>query len=79
MIIALNTLSAEALHGIIETFILREGTDYGEIEISLGEKITQVKQQLVLGNLVIVYSELHQTVNIMAKEQFSNDAPEPSA
>jgi len=72
MIITLNDLSPTALHGIIEAFILREGTDYGEIEISLDEKIAQVKQQLVLGNLVIVYSELHQTVNIMTKEQFTN-------
>jgi len=72
MIITLNDLSPAALHGIIEAFILREGTDYGKIEISLDEKIAQVKHQLVLGNLVIVYSELHQTVNIMAKEQFSN-------
>ena len=71
MIIAIEDLSQQALYGVIEAFILREGTDYGEIEISLDEKIAQVHQQLVLGNLVLVFSELHQTVNIMPKEQFT--------
>jgi hypothetical protein len=72
MIIAIKDLSQQALYGVIEAFILREGTDYGEIEISLDEKIAQVHQQLVLGNLVLVFSELHQTINIMSKEQFNN-------
>jgi len=71
MIIAIEDLSQQALYGVIEAFILREGTDYGEIEISLDEKIAQVHQQLVLGNLVLVFSDLHQTVNIMPKEQFA--------
>ena len=73
MIINIDDLSQQALYGVIEAFILREGTDYGEIEISLDEKIAQVHQQLVLGNLVLVFSDLHQTVNIMSKEQFSDE------
>ncbi|MBL4910838.1 MAG: YheU family protein [Alteromonadaceae bacterium] len=72
MIIPVDNLSQQALYGVIESFILREGTDYGEIEVSLDEKIAQVHQQLVLGNLVLVFSELHQTVNIMSTEQFNN-------
>lgn len=72
MIIPINALSDEALYGVIEAFILREGTDYGEIEISLDEKIAQIKQQLMLGTLILVFSELHQTVNIMSRDQFSD-------
>jgi len=71
MIIPITALSNEALHGVIEEFILREGTDYGEVEMSLYEKIDQIKQQLTLGGLVLVFSELHQTINIMSKDQFS--------
>jgi uncharacterized protein len=70
MIIPIDNLSEHALNGIIEAFILREGTDYGEFEVSLDEKIAQVKQQLVLSSLVLVFSELHQSVNIMPKERF---------
>jgi len=72
MIVPINALSEDALNGVIESFILREGTDYGEIEMSLNEKIAQIKQQLMLGTLILVFSELHQTVNIMPKDQFTN-------
>ena len=35
MIIAVSDLSQEALYGLVEAFVLREGTDYGELEFSL--------------------------------------------
>ena len=69
MIIPVTEISDVALNAIIESFVLREGTDYGEYEISFAEKIAQVKKQLTLGLLVLVFSELHQTVNIMSKDK----------
>ena len=36
-----NQLSAEALRGIIENFVTRDSTDYGDIEISLETKILE--------------------------------------
>lgn len=71
MIIPLEQLSADALHGIIESYILREGTDYGMEECSMADKITQIKAQLTAKKIVLVYSELHETVNILATEQFN--------
>jgi uncharacterized protein YheU (UPF0270 family) len=38
-----DKLSAEVLHAVIEEFILREGTDYGSYEVSLENKIDQVR------------------------------------
>lgn len=73
MIIPVNTLEHETLNAIIEAFILREGTDYGAEETSLAEKIAQVRRQLEQGLAIIVYSELHETVNIMAKDSFDQD------
>jgi uncharacterized protein len=35
-------LSAEALRGVVESFVLREGTDYGEREFSLEQKLAHV-------------------------------------
>ena len=32
--IPFDQLSHEALHGVVEEFVTRDGTDYGEIEIS---------------------------------------------
>ncbi|MEI6895126.1 MAG: YheU family protein [Colwellia sp.] len=70
MIIPLEQVSSEILHAIIEDFILREGTEYGAEDISKQAKIAQVKAQLEQGDAVLVYSELHESVNILPKEQF---------
>ena len=64
MIIPWQNLNPQTLDNIIESFVLREGTDYGLQEKSLQEKVTQVKSQLVDGTAAIFWSELHQTVDI---------------
>lgn len=64
MIIPWQQLEAETLDNLIREFVLREGTDYGEMEIPLSTKIDQVKAQLASGDAVIVFSELHETVDI---------------
>jgi uncharacterized protein len=57
-------LSAEALHGVIESFVLREGTDYGEREHSLQQKVAQVRAQLERGQARIVFDPESNTVTI---------------
>jgi len=71
MIIPLEQLNKETLNAIIEDFILREGTDYGDIDVTKAEQIAQVMLQLKQGTAVLVYSELHESVNILPKEQFN--------
>lgn len=70
MIIPLNSLSEEVLTNIIKEYVLQEGTDYGEVEVALEAQILAVKQQLISGDAVIAYSELHETVNILPAAQF---------
>lgn len=70
MIIPWQVLAPETLDSLIESFVLREGTDYGEHERSLVDKVSDVKQQLKSGEAVLVWSELHETVNIMPRKQF---------
>lgn len=65
-------LDAELLDNIIEAFVLREGTDYGLEEKSLAEKVTDVRVQLERGDAVLVWSELHETVNIMPRDGFDD-------
>ncbi len=69
MIIPWQGIAPETLENLIREFILREGTDYGEIEISLDEKIEQVKALLVSGEAVIMYSELHESVDIKLNQR----------
>ncbi|RNM02799.1 YheU family protein [Dickeya undicola] len=71
MIIPWQELAPETLQNLIESFVLREGTDYGEQERTLDEKVANVRQQLVQGEVVLVWSELHETVNIMPRNQLS--------
>ncbi|TKB45479.1 YheU family protein [Thalassotalea mangrovi] len=70
MIIPVDRLDADTLDAIIDEFILREGTDYGLQECSHQQKARQIKEQLLTGRLVVVFSEAHETVNIMLAEQF---------
>ncbi|WP_019677660.1 YheU family protein [Arsukibacterium perlucidum] len=76
MIIPYSDIDQDTLNNLIEYYVLREGTDYGEHEISLPEKVTAVKRQLENGEVVIVYSELHETVNLMPKQLFIQQAAE---
>ena len=62
-------LSTDALQGVIEGFINREGTDYGYIEASLSEKCEQVLAQIRKGLVVIVFDHDSQSVSVMHKDQ----------
>ncbi|MBB1201994.1 YheU family protein [Enterobacteriaceae bacterium 89] len=70
MMIPWQDLAPETLENLIESFVLREGTDYGEHERSLEDKVADVIRQLQSGEIVLVWSELHETVNLMLRNQF---------
>ena len=59
-------LSEVALRGVVESFVLREGTDYGQRDYSLEEKIAAVIRQLDCGEAVIVFDPDSETVSIIA-------------
>lgn len=60
-----QSISEEALHGIIENFILREGTDYGREEAAFETKFKQIKKQLDKGDMKIVFDPNTETVGIV--------------
>ncbi len=69
MIIPHRLLSPDALRGVIEAFIMREGTDYGVHEVPLATKVFQVQQQLDAGTAVIVYDEATDSSTIQPADQ----------
>ncbi|MED5526889.1 YheU family protein [Gallaecimonas pentaromativorans] len=69
MIVPWQALEADTLDSIIEHFVLREGTDYGDQEVPLAQKAAQVKAQLARGEAVLLWSEHHETLNIVSKDQ----------
>lgn len=58
-------LSAEALRGVIEAFVLREGTDYGEREASHEQKVAEVLRQLERGEARIVFDPADSSITII--------------
>ena len=62
--IPVNNLSPEALQGVIEEFITRAGTDYGEVEASQETKFKQVKSRLATGEAILIFDDETETTNI---------------
>jgi uncharacterized protein YheU (UPF0270 family) len=58
-------LSPVALRSVVESFVLREGTEYGEREFALDEKVAQVMRQLERGEARIMFEPHTQSVNIV--------------
>jgi uncharacterized protein len=59
-------LSVEALRGVVESFVLREGTDYGEQDVSHETKIVEVMRQLQRGEAEIRFDPSDSSVTIVA-------------
>ncbi|KAE9542113.1 YheU family protein [Ursidibacter maritimus] len=70
MIIPWQSLEETTLNNILDSFILREGTDYGVRELSLSEKRERLLAQLKSEQVVIVWSELHESLDIKDKKSF---------
>jgi uncharacterized protein YheU (UPF0270 family) len=60
-------LSADLLHAVIESFVLREGTDYGEREVSLQDKVASVIAQLKRGDAKIVFDPESDSVTVVIR------------
>ncbi len=54
----------ETLRALVESFVLREGTDYGVQEVPLPSKVAQVMRQLERGEAQIVFDPVTESVDI---------------
>ena len=66
-----HELSATALRGVIEAFVLREGTDYGEAQHSLADKVAQVLRQLARNEAQILFDPVNESIDIVATDKKS--------
>jgi len=72
MLIPWQQLNSETLQRLIESYVLREGTDYGDEEVSLADKANTVLQQIQQGQVLILYSELHESVDLLTRQQYQH-------
>lgn len=67
VVVPYTELAADLLHAVVESYVLREGTDYGEKEFSLEDKVAHVLRQLRRGEAHIVFDPETETVGIVRK------------
>lgn len=63
-------IAPETLDALIEEFVTRDGTDYGEQEVPVARRVAQVRQLLQRGEVLVVFTELDESVNIVTREQW---------
>ena len=64
--VAPDDLEPDTLRAVIESFVLREGTDYGLHETSLEAKVAQVLMQLRRGEAHITFDPASESVTLVA-------------
>ncbi len=69
MEIAYKDLSPDALRGVIEEYIGREGTDYGPQDYTLAAKVEQVMRQLERGEVKIYFDAESETCTLATPQQ----------
>jgi uncharacterized protein len=62
--IPVNKLSSKALRGVIEEFISRAGTDYGEKDVPMETKFRHVRYKLENRLAVLIFDDVSETTNI---------------
>lgn len=68
--IAPEQLSDVTLNSIIESFVLREGTDYGLQEVTFEKKVLQVRRQLDKKEIKIIFDQTSETVSLVTVQDF---------
>ena len=59
-------LPVETLRRLVESFVLREGTEYGERDVALEDKVADVIRQLDRGEAEIIFDPASESVDIVA-------------
>ena len=68
-----DSVSKVALDNLIESFILREGTDYGAIEIEHEKKVLKITKLLEAGRIKIVFDPNSESVTLMTDLDWSRN------
>jgi len=66
--VPVEALAPEVLTALLEEFVTRDGTDYGDQERTLEEKVARLREALTRGEARIVYEALSESVNIVVPE-----------
>ena len=65
-----DALAQDTLNALVEEFVTRDGTDYGEQEIALERKVLQVIQGIKRKEYMIVFDTEAESAQIVTREQW---------
>lgn len=66
--IPLARLAPDALAGLLEEFASRDGTDYGDRELSLAEKVASLRRQLEGGDMRLLYDSDSESWDLVSRD-----------
>lgn len=69
MIIPAEQLAPETLDSIVREWLMRQGEDWGLVEGGLEDAVPQARARVLDGDLVILWSETEETLNIMPRDE----------
>ncbi|MDP5210047.1 YheU family protein [Microbulbifer sp. 2205BS26-8] len=71
MLIPFEQLNPATLQSLLEEYATREGTEYGEREVALSEKVSSLRRQLQSGEVVIWFDAGEASVNLVLARDLS--------
>lgn len=66
--IPLLRLAPEVLEGLLEEYASRDGTDYGDRELSLAEKVANLRRQLERGDMRLLYDSDSESWDLVSRD-----------
>ena len=72
LVVPWDQLSPDALRGVIEEFVTREGTEYGDQDVPLETKVAAVKRQLESGEVLVVFDAATNSANLVTRQQLAS-------
>lgn len=71
-LIPYDSLSSETLDTILDDIVSRDGTDYGEYDLSVAQKRQQALKVLSNGEAVLLFDTESETIKMVPKDALSN-------
>ena len=67
--VPVTRLSPETLQGLLEEFASRDGTDYGERETPLEDRVSQLREGLSEGEVELIYDLEGESWDLLSRDQ----------
>ncbi len=73
--VPVEALSDETLTAVIESFILREATDYGREELSHETKVLRLRKQLAKAEIKLIFDANTESITFITQKDWAKLRP----